>query len=207
MVESAKNLGIVLDGNLRFRDHLKRLNQKSYMALKILYNNRHILNFKLKKILCESLVLSNFNYCDFVYGHCLDSVCKSRIQGVQNSCARFICGLRKYDHISHTFSELNWLKMDSRRLLHFCTFIYKILNEPNSPVSVRERLVPRRNVHAVNIRSNGRLTQPHHQSALFQRSFTYNAVRVYNSLPTNLIGLTVQQFKITYKKYLLSLQS
>lgn len=207
VVESAKNLGIILDSELRFRDHLKKLNQKSYMALKILYNNRHILSFKLKKTLCESLVLSNFNYCDFVYGHCLDNISKSRIQKVQNACARFIFGLRKYDHISHTFLELNWLKMDSRRLLHFCTFIYKILNEPNSPVSVRERLVPRCNVHSVNIRHRGRLTQPHHQSALFQRSFTYNAVRAYNSLPNNLIGLSVQLFKIKYKKHLLNLQT
>ena len=153
VVDSAKNLGIVLDNNLRFKDHLKKLFQKSYMTLKILYNNKHILNFRLKKTLCESLVLSNFNYCDFVYGYCIDNESVLRIQRVQNDCVRFIFGLRKYDHISHKFLDLKWLRMDQRRLLHFSTFLLKILNDPESPASIKERLLPRYNVHSVNIRN------------------------------------------------------
>ena len=98
----------------------------------------------------------------------------------QNACVRFIFGLRKYDHISHRFLDLNWLRMDQRRLLYFSTFLVKILNDPESPDSIRERLLPRHGVHSVNVRNTDRLTLPHHPTALFQRSCTYNAVMIYN---------------------------
>lgn len=207
VVRSARNLGVFLDTDLRFREHIKRVIQKAYISLKILYSNRHVLNFKFRKLLCESLVLSNFNYCDFVYGWCLDSECKHRIQKVQNACTRFIFGIRKYDHVSPSFRELNWLNMDSRRLLHFCCFLHKIMNDSESPSSIKNRLIFRRDVHSLNIRYPGKLAMPRHRSAVFQRSFSYNAVRCYNSLPESLFSLNGHSFKVKYRQYLLSLQN
>lgn len=206
-VNSAKNLGIYLDIDLRFKDHLKSIFQKAYTALKMLYSNRHILSRKLRKHLCESLVLSNFTYCDFVYGFCLDNESNNRIQKVQNQCVRFVYGLRKYDHISHFYREIGWLRMEARRGLHFCTFLLKTINDTDSPASIRERLVFRREIHDRNVRAREHLTMPHHRSAMFQRSFSYNAVKYFNSLPINLLNLNINTFKIKYKKELLNLQN
>lgn len=205
-VNIAKNLGLLFDNNLRFQEYLKKLFQRAYLALKILYSNRHVLNFTLRKNLCESLVLSHFTYCDFVYGFCLDADSRARIQRVQNCCLRFVYGIRKFDHISHLYSDINWLKMDGRRVLHFCTFLIKIINNPNSPASISERLIFRRNVHDRDIRGRGRLTMPHHQSAMFQRSFSFNSVRCYNLLPPDMLNLNANLFKSRYKSFLLNLQ-
>lgn len=207
IVDSARNLGLLMDTELRFKEHLKQIFQKTYLSLKLLYSNRHIINIKLRKDLCESLVLSNFNYCDFVYGFCLDAQSRSRIQKVQNACLRFIYGVRKFDHISHLYRTINWLRMDERRILHLCIFVVKIVNNPNSPISIRERLVFRHNIHDRSVRDRSKLTMPHHQSAMFQRSFTYNAVKYYNSIPTDMLLLNANLFKMKYKKYLLNLQN
>ena len=47
--KGAKNLGLFIDVNLRFKDHVKMLLQKTYSRMKILYSNRYILNFKMRK--------------------------------------------------------------------------------------------------------------------------------------------------------------
>ena len=206
-VSSAKNLGITMDTNLRFKEHLKKIFQKTYYSLKMLYSNRHILNTNLRRNLCESLVLSNFTYCDFVYGFCLDVESKNRIQVVQNACVRFVYNIKKSEHVSQYYKKINWLKMDARRNLHFCSFLIKNLNTPGSPSSICERLIFRNNIHNCNIRNNKMLTMPHHRSAMFQRGFSYNAVKYYNSLPTGFCQLNNLHFKIKYKKYLLSLNN
>ena len=54
-----------------------------------------ILNTNLRRNVCESLVLSNFTYCDFVYGFCLDVESKNRIQVEQNACVRFVYNIKK----------------------------------------------------------------------------------------------------------------
>ena len=51
--------------------------QKTYSRMKIFYSNRYILNFKMRKKLCESLILSIFNYCNVFYYPCLDRIAKN----------------------------------------------------------------------------------------------------------------------------------
>lgn len=44
--ETSKNLGLLLDEKLRFKNHISKLLQRSYVRLKILYANKHIMNNK-----------------------------------------------------------------------------------------------------------------------------------------------------------------
>lgn len=206
VVSSTKNLGIILDTELRFKEYVKSLIQKSYLSLKILYNDRHILNYSLRRMLCESLVLSNFNYCDFIYGPCLDLEDRNRIQKVQNTCTRLILDLRKYDHVSHLFEELNWLKMENRRAFHLGNFTMKILKNPILPSSIRDRFVFRVSVHSRDVRCVDSLTVPRHRTAMFQRSFTYNGIKFYNSLPNEFSSLEERKFRREYRAYLFSAQ-
>ena len=91
VVEEYKNLGVIFDNKLRFRSHVSRLLQKAYFNLRNIYKSKDVLNFKLKKVLCEALVLCHLNYyCNFVYGPCLDVFTKNKLQKVQNSCIRLI---------------------------------------------------------------------------------------------------------------------
>ena len=46
------------------------------------------------RILCDSIILSQFNYCDVVYSN-LDKYLKDKIQKVQNLCLRFIFDTKK----------------------------------------------------------------------------------------------------------------
>ena len=79
-------------------------------------------------MMCESLVLSQFNYCSQVYGPCLDAVDAYRIQKVQNACLRYIFKIRKYDHITYKLKEVEWLNMRSRFKLQSLTLYHRVLS-------------------------------------------------------------------------------
>ena len=121
---------------------------------------------------------------------------------MQNACVRFVYNITKASMFHNITKKNNWLKMDARRNLHFCSFLIKNLNTPVSPSSICERLIFINNIHNCNIRNNKMLTMPHHRSAMFQRDFSYNGVKYYNSLPTGFCQLNSLHFKIKYKKYL-----
>lgn len=116
--ETIKCLGLNIDVHFRFVSHVNSLIRKSYCLLKSFYANRHCLNEKSKIMLCDSIILSMFNYCDVVYGPCLDLKISSRIQQIQNACVRFIFGLKRRDHVTRYLSEIGWLKMHNRRYVY-----------------------------------------------------------------------------------------
>lgn len=190
----AKVLGVTLDVSLRFRTHCSNLIKSAYSKLKILYGSRHFLPLRVKKMLCETLVLSRFNYCDYLYDSCLDSIQRKRIQKVQNSVLRFMYGIRKYDRISHTLQWAGWLSMESRRRLHKMCFYWKIINY-KCPPYLYNKISYRTDIHNINVRFKHFLTPPPHRTALFERSFSFNIYREWNGLPQSLKSLPFIPFK------------
>lgn len=200
-VDSARNLGLYMDSSLRFKLHITKSIQKAYGSLKALYSNREIFDKNLKIMLCNTLVLSHFNFCDEVYGSCLDQVDVNRIQRVQNSCLRFIYGVRKRDAISHKLAEANWLNMRNRRLSHACCLYFNIISK-KTPVYLYERLRFRTDVHNLNLRYKGLLTPPMHKTTIFERSFSYNIAKAYNFELREINAASLPSLKIKLKRLL-----
>lgn len=205
VVSSVKNLGLILDENLRFKEHVNNIVRRSYNILRLLYKNYLILNFKLRKKLTESLVLSIVNYCFVVYYPCLDQVTKYRLQKIQNSCCRFIYGLKRRDHVSKFINDLGWLKLDLLYEYFLCMMIYRILNT-SVPLYLREKLQFRRNVHHVNVRSSNKLSLMKFNTTLFKRSFTYNAIICFNNVPEKYKKKNLLAFRKKIKTFLFEKQ-
>ena len=145
-------------------------------------------------MLCDSLILSLFAYGAPVYHACLDSCDQQRIQRVQNSCLRYVYGIRKYDHISHKLKDARWLNMFNRRRVQSLCLYHKVLNL-KVPRYLQELIQYRTDVHNLNTRFRGRLSPPLHRLALFQRSFEYQIYRLYNSIDVTLKELPLKGFK------------
>lgn len=202
-VNECKNLGLLMDSDLRFRNQVSKIVQRSYASLRNLYKSGDVLGMQLKKVLCETLVLSHSIYCNFVYGPSLDMAAKQRLQRIQNSCIRFIYKIRARDHVRHKLPELKWLNIQDRETLHFACFLCKLLTH-GVPEYLRVRLAFRSSTHDRATRHNFLLDVPKHRTAMFQRSFSYLASRMYNKLIYNkLENLSVVNFKIKLKEYLL----
>lgn len=205
IVEEAKNLGVVIDSDLRFKTHISKLMQKSYATIKLIYGNRHYLTRQTKIMLCESLVLSLLNFADSLYGPNLTSLLKHKIQKIQNSCLRLIYGIRRHERISHKLIDTGWLNMERRRILHSACLYHTIIVR-KIPHYLYNKIQFRTDVHTINIRFKGLLTPPNHYHEYFKRSFTYQICNVYNNLPIYLKEMSLSQFKSNYKKVLFNQQ-
>lgn len=202
----AKNLGVIFDGKLRFGNHVTACIKKAYTGLRSLYPHRHSLEVNVKKKLCDALILSLFTHADTVYGPCLLQRDVYRIQRVQNSCLRFIYGIRKFDRISHALVQANWLNMKNRRKLHLLCLSHKIVTE-KAPPYLYNKISFRTDVHNINIRHRHVITIPIHKTALFRRSFSYSLASGYNECPNEVKNLNLQSFKRSVRKMLYGLQN
>lgn len=193
-VESARNLGLVLDRSMRFREQICSQTKKAYSSLRLLYPHRSTLSINTKKMLCETLVLSQFVFGAPVISPCVDLDAKRRMQRVQNSCIRFIYGIRKFDHVSFKLKELNWLNMEQRRTLYMLSLFHKIITT-KTPQYLYNKIRYRSDVHNVNIRYKGVISPPLHKTGFFERSFTFNIYRMYNSVPSEYQSYSLKKFK------------
>nr|CAH7729450.1 unnamed protein product [Callosobruchus chinensis] len=203
--DAVKNLGLTFDNTLRFKEYVNLVLKKCYFGLKHLYVNKHILNFKTRKKLCEALLFPILAYYNIVYYSCLDVFTKNRLQKFQNSCCRFVFNLKKYDHVSDKINQLSWLRLDNAYQYHVATLTHKILTS-QTPSYLYEKFACRRNNRDINFRYKKRLEIPFYTTSFFRRSFIYNAVKIYNEVDDTLKSLAVTRFKKRIKIHFLQSQ-
>lgn len=200
-VPEVKSLGLIIDNGFRYRAQISKYINTAYFYLKRLYSYRDLLNTDVKKKLCETYILSQFNYCASVYHTAIDANTSHRIQLIQNCCLRYIFGLRKFDRVSHTLRDAGWLCMKDRREAQTLSLYHKIILF-KSPPYLYNKITFRCDVHTINTRFRSLISPPAHRTALFQRSFSYNVCSKYNDIPSVLKELKVGLFCIRFKEIL-----
>ena len=201
-----KNLGVIFDETLSWARHVNLSIAKSYGKLKNAWRFNKFLSHKTKQTVCETYILSNFNYCDIILQNMTNKL-QDKIQKVQNSCIRFVHGLRKYDHISHIRKSSKTLNMHDRRLLHSLTMMFRIKNDL-APIYLTERITRQSDIHNHNTRNRNNIRAPFARSTSRSMSFFVNISNIFNNLPNNIetSGITINTFKHNCKKYLLTLE-
>lgn len=205
-VPSVKNLGLHMDNSFRYRTHINKCIGRAYGSLKMLYPYRRYLPLSTKRLLCSSLVLSQLDYCSQIFAPSLDSNDRQRVQRLQNSCLRFCFGIRKFQRVSHKLTDIKWLNMEKRFLLRASVFFHKIIIYKQPPYLYR-KIRFRTDVHNLNLRRKGLIYPPTHRYTLFQRSFTFQVYKTYNSVPDHFKSLSVPSLRSAMFRHLLDLQT
>ena len=207
-VRLGKNLGMTIDEVLSWRKHINLNISKAVGSFINLSRFKRFLNTKSKALLCESIVLSRFNYCDSVYLN-IDMCLQGKIQKVQDMCCRFIFDIKKSESVDYKElrTKLGWLSMKQRRELHCLTMMYKILHE-SAPDYLQDMFTYQHEVHNVNTRgsqNNLIWIDKNIKSKVHRDSFRYYAPCKYNNLPSKIKNCTsVNSFKSNLTKYLKS---
>lgn len=201
--DNVKNLGILFDSELSFTNHVSKICRTSYMKLRSLYHFKDLLSTRIKVQLVETLILSIFNYGDCIYGPCLNSVNKRRLQVVQNCCVRFACNVPVREHITPYFKEINMLQLDKRRFLHYACLIKKII-EYQTPNYLYEKIEFRHNAHSRTVRNNNNISIPRHNTTAYESSFSYLVSYIYNQLSPATFETGLSSLKSKLKSNLLS---
>ena len=87
--DSVKLLGIKLDNKLNFDSHISDLCHKAATQLNVLKRLKSFIGFEERKVLIQSFVYSNFNYCPLVWNF---SSAKSlqKVEKIQEMALRFL---------------------------------------------------------------------------------------------------------------------
>jgi hypothetical protein len=169
-------------------------------SLYALNRHRNFIPNALKPKLVQSLLFPHFYYCDTVY-HDINQNLANKLQKVQNSCIRYACQLRKYDHVSPYYRKLKWQKLDVLRRFHMSCMVYKSISIPSFPSYMKNNFVSLSESHGRSTRSKDSLVLklPKFNLNAFKLSFVCSAIRLWNSLHSFIrASKSLSQFKTRF---------
>ena len=130
-VPKAKLLGIWVDTRYDFMDHLNHVIRSCTYKLSCLRKVSNWLNQKNLKLVVESLVLSQINYCSEIYMR-LQKV-RTKVQKVLNSAARLVLNRDRYANCATMMKDLRWLNMDNQYRLQLLCLLRRLLRTKSAP--------------------------------------------------------------------------
>ncbi|KAI7791282.1 reverse transcriptase, partial [Triplophysa rosa] len=112
-VTSARNLGVIFDGQLSFNDHIAKTTRSCRYALFNIRKVRPYLTEHAAQLLVQTLVISRLDYCNALLAG-LPAKAIKPLQLVQNAAARLIFQQPKRAHVTPLSISLHWLPVEAR---------------------------------------------------------------------------------------------
>ncbi len=201
---TVKNLGVILDSNLSFENHISNVTKTAFFHLRNISKLRNMLSVSDAEKLVHAFMTSRLDYCNALLGGCPASSI-NKLQIVQNAAARVLTRSRKYDHITPILQSLHWLPIKFCISYKILLLAYKALNDlaPAYLTNLLSRYNPTRSLRSQN---SGLLVVPRiAKSTKGGKTFSYLAPKLWNSLPDNVRGSdTLSLFKSRLKTHLFS---
>jgi hypothetical protein len=149
-VDNVRNLGVILDKTMNMELQVRSMCKKAYYNIKNIAHIRKSLSKEDTKTAVHALVTPHLDYGNaLLYGVKKKSL--DKLQVAQNSAARLIDRLRKYDRVSHVRKELHWLPVHARIKFKILNMTWKAINN-ESPQYIADLLNKSSSTH--NLRSN-----------------------------------------------------
>ena len=117
----------MLDRTLSLRPQVDLVTKK---VNKVLYTLRFIRLYTtllLRQRLIQALIFLQLDYCDIIKMNATNEL-KRRLQKLQNTCIRYIFGVRRRVHITPYRQRLGWMRSGTRRTYFTAVLLYKVLN-------------------------------------------------------------------------------
>lgn len=124
---SVTNLGVKFDPHLNFNDHVKHLCKTAFYHLKNISKLRPLLTQSDAEKLIHVFVSSRLDYCNALFTG-IPGKSIQKLQYIQNSAARVLVRVRKYEHITPILTSLQWLPVSSRVNRAFCSAAPRLWN-------------------------------------------------------------------------------
>ena len=120
-VDSAKNLGMIIDSVLNFQEQIEKLVKSCFMTIRKLSKVKYYLSQMQLQTLVSSLIFSKLDYCNSLY-YGLPEYTIKKLQHVQNCAARLVWKnkIPYNSSLDHVYHSLHWLRIKFR-------IIYKVL--------------------------------------------------------------------------------
>ena len=176
-VQSAKDLGVILDSNLTFDDHIKITVSECIARLAQISRVKHCLD---RTSLINALVFSKLYYCSNVWANTTEKNIR-KLQAVQNFTCRMVSGARKYDHVTPHLKSLSWLPVKDQLFYRQAIMTFKCISG-HAPNYLTSQFITREQVTKRTTRRGQKLYIPLFETASGQRTFYYRTIGLWNNL-------------------------
>ncbi len=107
-LSSVRNLGVMFDDQLTFKDHIAKTARSCRFALQNIRKIRPFLTQHAAQLLVQALVISRLDYCNVLVAG-LPSCTITPVQMIHNAAARLVFSEPKRAHVTPLFVSLQWL--------------------------------------------------------------------------------------------------
>ena len=202
-VDSARDLGVIMDSHLTYDSHISYLVSSCLSKLVQINRVKKSFDKDILTLIISSLVFSKMFYCSSVWSNTSKNNIK-KLQLIQNFACRIITGSQKYDHVTPLVQQLNWLSVNEMLQLRDSVMAFKCVSNL-APDYLCTKFKKRSSVHDRPTRNNNKLQIPLYKTFSGQRTFAYRAVSLWNSLDEGLQSSTsVKAFKCSLKTSMLN---
>ena len=179
-----RNLGVYIDSQLTFNQHVDKLCQTSYYHISSLRHVRNCLDVGIAREIASCIVGSRLDYCNAIlYGTSKQNLHK--LQLIQNTLARVVVGVRKRDHITPVLQQLHWLPIAYRIKYKIALLTFKTLTSKR-PEYLSELISFDEPARQLRSSAHRRLAVVKCRTTFASRAFCHAAPSVFNSLPAAL---------------------
>ena len=200
-VAETKFLGITLQSNLSWHNHITNITNKLNKYCSILYLTRNSLTKSSMKSIYNSIIYSQLTYCNVIWGK-MKKIHLHKLEVAQKRVIRTIMYRSKYAHTLLDFISLKILKIKEINIYFSSLFVYKSIHSLSYPIAYFTFA----NQHNYNLRNTYNLRPPFSRSLQGQTSPSIYTCNIWNELPQQIReATTLFSFRSSVKRYLLNL--
>ena len=205
-VRTFKCLGVTIDENLLWTDHVNNLCRKVYAGLAMLKRVKPYVDVISLKLLYNCLIQSQIDYCSEVWGNRFSSH-TDKITKLQKRAARMILNCNIHTPSKEIFQRMKWLPFNERVKYFKCVYVFKCVNNLSSDY-YNDVFKEVSSMHDFNTRqcANHHLILNKCRTEYFMSAICYDGAKQWNFLPLDIKqSASLQNFKLKLKNYLFNL--
>jgi len=202
-VQTTKFLGVIINENLTWSDHINVVANKCSKNLGIIRKLRKTVPRDILVILYSTLIYPYLNYCNIAWASQPTTYLK-KLYRMQKKAMRVITHSTWNTHALPLFKTLNFLTIYDINKLQTACFTYSTIHSLLPP-SFSCYFQLNSLIHEQNTRSSSNLHSTYHSTSLRSYTIRIFAPKLWNALTTKLQNApTIHCFKKRYKFSLLS---
>jgi hypothetical protein len=177
--KNVKYLGVYIDEELKFNDHVNIMLKKISKKLGYLSRIGKNLDMQTRNLIFKTIIAPHFEYCSTIMWCTSDNNIK-RLQLLQNKAMRIVLFMDKRTHVPDMIEVLKWLTIEQRLALNMCMFLKNVLLGKFKGFD--EFMVRNSDIHSYGTRAASEFHFFSHNKTSSQKCIFYNGLKFYNCI-------------------------
>jgi len=204
-VSECKYLGVILDNDLKWKQHIELVYSKLIRFVPIFYKLRKKLSSSTLLMIYYAFIHPHTLYCIEIYANTHTSYL-NKLTKLNNKILRILQNKSLETHICELYINYNTLPIPELHKLQVLTLAHKhIHHQETLPEAFHDYFTINTSVHNYNTRIKNDIHLKSCRLSLGQRCLKFKAATMWNTLPLSLKGeMSCHTFRLKLRKYLTS---